>query len=434
MSETSQQRSVESWRRVTPASPRSEEPRVGRIRQELGAFLAGARAEAGLGRKEVAARMGYQSLDRGAARLARWERGEEGVWGDRIPLLAAALGVSAEEIGCFGLRENEEVKRAAARDRRAREADCLAVEAEARLLALHTGLLMERVADEETLEGLPDIRLLSAGGSIMLFWGGSFSLHTLLRAWRRGLLTRECDCCGGPLRLFWVAGSPLSGAHDIQGICQGTGLERPYRLRPGERLHQLVAPVIELRKGRPDRELRCDLTLVEVLGILGVLGSETPLVRIMDAEGESIAFFDARSGTIAPLGVEQEAEVEERREPGVARPGPAGLTVRVSEGRGPARAGRGIVIGSVCPLSFGLRLADRTWLIDRDGREWRLCPGHIQDPDGEIAALFDGPVPPAVAAWAVARALRKREEARCAEEAGPAGAPRTPPVAPGCYE
>ena len=61
--------------------------------------LKGVREAAGLSRSDLAARMGYTNLSKGASKLALWERGDDLPRGDQRPKLTAALPAVAEALG-----------------------------------------------------------------------------------------------------------------------------------------------------------------------------------------------------------------------------------------------------------------------------------------------------------------------------------------------
>jgi hypothetical protein len=198
-----------------------------------------------------------------------------------------------------------------------------------------------------------------------------------------------------------VAGSPLSGAHRLAGICESTGIYRTIVLPPGECLSALVRPVLEADRsagggGQTNEGARHDLTLAEALGTLGF---EAPQVRIRSASGSVLAVFDPLSGVITPL-----------TRPAGSREARLGHTLRVTTRRGPVREGRRPVIGSLAPLSFGSWQGDTVELVDPGGNTWRLHPGHLEDLELQVAAWFDGPVPAIVASWLIARSRITEDE------------------------
>ena len=401
---THQQVSEFSWCSFGPGRKEPADPEVARlaqparqaIRQELGEWISRARAAAGLHPREVATRMGYRKLDRGMARLARWERGEDGVWGDRIPLLAAALGAPVEELLCFGRRELDLLAASQVEADRRGAADQSALDAERGLLGRHAASLLELVRSDDALARVPDVVLRSTGFSIMLMGAGYFSLRALLGAWRSGRLTLECDCCGGPLLLTWVWGSPLSGTHRLRGSCASTGrLHTPRLRRPGMMLANLVSPVLEvhrevLERRRAGEAPPQDLTLAEALGFLGY---DVGQVSIRDGSGSPLAIFEPVSGAITP--------VEGAMRPVGDKADAAELALQVVTQRGPSRIGGMPVIGSLAPLSFGCWTGEVMKLVGPDKRVWRLHPGHLEDSDLRVVAWFDDPVPVAVAAWVI---------------------------------
>jgi len=368
------------------------------IRQATGAWITRAREMAGYDRRAVASRMGYRNVDRGMSKLARWERGDDAVRGDRIPVLAAALGRPPAALTRFARKEQAALEAAELDVRRRRDADRRALDAEWWLLARCTVPLLVRLHRDLSLDQVPDVVLRSTGWSIMLMGGGHFSLRSLLRAWRSGLLTVPCRCCGGPLLLTWVSGSPFSGAHRLAGICESTGQYRTTSMPSAESITGLVGPVVDVdrkaaaQQSQAGPRQRYDITLAEALGAFGF---EVMQVRLRDRAGKVMGLYDPRSGIISdltPSGRSHRAE-----EAQVAH------SIQVVTRRGPAREGRRPMIGSLAPLTFGTWQGDAVELVDEAGGTWRLHPGYLEDPEMQVAAWFDAPVPPIVALWVIGR-------------------------------
>ncbi|MFC1482171.1 helix-turn-helix domain-containing protein [Myxococcota bacterium] len=392
------QEPADSWKRVAPGKRAQRDPEVERlaqpavtiIRRELGEWLSRARSSVGLHRREVASRMGYRNLDKGMARLARWEKGEDAVWGDRIPALANALEVPIEELANFGQRELEAVAVAKKASEKRREANKKALDAEWNLLASHCTSLLGLVWDAGDMVQIPGVVLRSTGWSIMFNGGGHFSLWTLLAAWSARRFVLVCGCCGGPLYLTWVSGNPLHGGHRLAGICEYTGQYRTVGLPVGQSLSSFTRPVIE--KQREFMKLcpggvRPDLTLAEALGNLG---NEVAQVPIRDPQGKAMAIFDPATGIITQLG-NSEGNPKKR----------ADLTLRVVT-RWRARSSRP-EIGCISPLVLRGWVAEGLELVGPENRVWQLYPGYLEDPDLRVVAWFDAPVPPTVASWVVAQ-------------------------------
>jgi len=395
-----QDKCSDSWGRIQPdrRAIRDAEvhrlagPRVRQIRKELAAWIARARSEAGLSRREVVARMGYQKLERGVSRLALWERGDEAVWGDRIPALARALEAPVEGLAAFSKQELAALKAAEVVVAKRANANAAANESEQILLARFASELSEPGPVAERLRCLPDVLLRSSGWSVSLLGGGHFSLNFLMRAWRRGYLAVTCDCCGGTLLLTWVAGSPFSGRHRMRGICRTTCRVRTFTFPDPAEASKLLSFTTQITRGA-GRNARHDITLAEVLSRAGL---DVPVVRIRDSEGVPLAIFDPSSGVIMPS--------TDRPAVGDSGGVAIGLDLRVTPRRGPARDGGRPVIGSLAPLSFGARLGVSIELVDRDGGAWILHPGYLEDPERKVVAWFDAPVPVAVASWLVTQA------------------------------
>lgn len=341
--------------------------------------------------------MGYQSLQRGMSRLARWERGEEGVWGDRVPKLAQALGVGADELASFGTRELDARARAERTREQRSQGDERARRAEADLLA-RCGRELIQLAAHKGPDAIPDVALRSAGASFMIVGGGRFRLRALLQGWNGGLLTLPCDCCGGPFRLTWVAGSPFSGRHQVVGFCESEGISRAVTLPKSIYLVSLVPGALDILRVSREASETEDAAHpgLSLTAALAMLGMEVPPVTIRDAHGDPLAAYDPSSGeitVIASSGAALQAEAQS------TSLGVSGLSVRTVVPRGPAREHGSIVIGSLEPLELGVVREPFTELVDARGQVWRLYPGHLENDAAETVAWFDAPVPAMVAGW-----------------------------------
>ena len=142
----------------------------------------------------------------------------------------------------------------------------------------------------------------------------------------------------------------------------------------------------------PGEGLRHDLTLAEALGMLGC---DVEQVRIRDADGATMAFFDPGSGVLSP--------VHGTSQPDADNAGVSELAMQVVTQRSARRCGGTPVIGSIATLSFGSWQGEVLELADPEGSVWRLHPGHLEDPEQRAVAWFDAPVPVTVAGWVAVR-------------------------------
>ena len=182
-------------------------------------WLMDAREGQGLSRMELAERMGYRKLQRGAAKIASWERGDDVPRSDRIPLLAQTLGLSEEQIAAQERREHDQHTVLAHNDLLLRKASSAASLFDVRLLARYGDRLLARSAQVfQDLAGA-DLRVTGAMVVQAYMGGVSLSLDELLAEWLAGRFQFSCGECGATVRCHYGGGSPLSGNHKLAGWC-----------------------------------------------------------------------------------------------------------------------------------------------------------------------------------------------------------------------
>ncbi|MFH2010045.1 MAG: helix-turn-helix transcriptional regulator [bacterium] len=365
---------------------RRAEALVRGARRALGELVGEARTAAGLSRREVAERMGYRNLDKGTARVASWEQGRDMVRGDRIRVLAQALSLDEELLREVSQQERygQHLDARAGAERRA--ANAIALQAHEECFAENLTFLLSRAAAILDFPPWSCARVLGAGCSIALFGGEHFSLGVLLRSWRAGDLTLPCPCCAGSLRVYWVSGSPLSGAHQALGACGSTGKIHPARIPRRVGLTRFVEPA------RRRQRAAAPPSLVTVEEILAALGAPVPEVRILGHTRSRLATWSPRSRRITDAAGNIVAQLEPTSHAASA------LWLRRV---GPGRTGGSLVVGALQPFSVGAWQGDVLQLTDSQGRRWTAHPGTLAGPDGRVVAWMDSPVPAAVCAWLI---------------------------------
>lgn len=93
--------------------------------------------------------------------------------------------------------------------------------------------------------------------SVMFFGGGHIPLGVLLGLWRAGHLTVACPACRGPLLVYGLGGSPLSGRHAYSGVCRDCGQKHYKGARDapfdGQDFNDFRFPLVEAMEARPNR-------------------------------------------------------------------------------------------------------------------------------------------------------------------------------------
>lgn len=321
--------------------------------------LKGVREAAGLSRSDLAARMGYTNLSKGASKLALWERGEDLPRGDQRPRLIAALPAVTEALG----RAIEAQKAQAAR--RAQEATTAitwersARAHEAQLVVTHLEALSELLTSSEG-ERFARTPLPFASLQLAYVGGRTLRLGELMGAWRRGELQAPCPCHDMAMPVIRIAGSPLSGTHTLDAFC--TIDRRIVKTRhTATTLLSFAQPL--MASGTP----RCgDGPCLE--RALIAAGVTPPPIECVDPEGGLIARWHPATGELRTADGALIAQIETTDTPGVWR-----------DLRGPTRQSGSPVIGALSPLSFGSWLGSRLVVTPRAHHPYYATSGHLKD-------------------------------------------------------
>ena len=207
----------------------------------LGVRLRESREALGLSPEALVKELGYLNPGRGLEKLAGWEQGLSPPRGDRIDALCRVLRFPGSEAGILHALLDDEA-RAAARGLRPElynewlqklDEEGLLAEQLERFEARSSAIL----ADPE----LASVRVGGASVALAYCGGGHLSLGRLLTVWSRGLGGFTCPCCGGHFHATRLAGSPLSGSHDLRGFCRANRRIRSAVLPPGQRIGRLAA-------------------------------------------------------------------------------------------------------------------------------------------------------------------------------------------------
>jgi len=353
-------------------------------------WLRDAREGQGLSRMELAERMGYRKLQRGAAKIARWERGDDVPRSDRIPLLAQTLGLSEEQIAAQARREREQLTTLAHNDLLLRKASSAASLFDVRLLGRYGDLLLGRSAQVfQDLAGA-DLRVTGAMVVQAYMGGASLSLDELLGEWLAGRFQFSCGECGATVRCHYGGGSPLSGNHKLAGWCAVCARRVTGRIPPDSpREHRLAHILMGLKKRRQAPRAQNQLsgwTLGQYLA--SRFSVDVPDIRVTDTQGDVVAMYRHESGILKNRGGETLAVV------------PSASTCADGEDQpvwqeqwGAASEKGTLVVGSLSPLRAGGWQGESLVFDDHNGRSWCATPGVLRNPSGRPVFRLDGPLP-----------------------------------------
>ena len=354
-------------------------------------WLQDTRQRRGLGRMEVARRMGYQKPERGAAKIARWERGDEVPRGDRVPVLARALGVDEALVRDIGAGWRAERSQRAHNERVLALAACGAIDFDARLLA-HHGPQLDRQAEGLLADPwLAGARVCGARLSFAYIGGRTLTLGDLLRLWDDETMMFVCDACGERGRAISVGGSPLSGAHSARGHCLPCGRVTSGRLPEGLRVLSVARRASALPSPTADEPAVNPWSVGQLLATH--LGAPTPDVRVTDEAGVTVAVYQHSP---AQLSDAQGRPLARFADPGAWGPAADAGSAEWCAEWGPPRVQGRPVIGSLTPPRFGAWMGEALKVSDPAGRAWSARPGVLTDPAGRPALRLEGALPPAV--------------------------------------
>ena len=376
---------------------------------QLAEALAYARQQSGYSRGDLAKQMGYQNLSRGGQQIQRWEAGDKLPPEERIVLLGRALDLPIMDL--LNLRDQDAKQRA--QDREAQLALLRRGEAghraDFRLLQQHYGLLMKTYQAFTRPPVWAEVKIGDAGIVLAYLGAQSFFLGDLLYAWSQNRMSTTCEACGGRFRLLRLAGSPLSGRHQIDGFCIDCGQSDQRRLvKTGTLLAYSQAQkvgMLDHPSRRPTRASLIDLTdammeshwsLPQVLASLGV---STPAIQLTTPQGDLLASYD-------PLRTELTLD---KNQASVCfklwfgpTPIPNSEVTFLEDCWGEAYSGGRPVIGQLSPPRAGSwRGQTRVIFPGESGEAWHQSRGLLYDPQGRVRGVTSGALPSPVLIWLV---------------------------------
>jgi len=358
-------------------------------RAAFGAHVQARREALGWRRPDLAAAMGYRSLDKGAARVASWETGRDVPRAEQVGWLRGALG---PDDGAFETLLAE-AQRAETIGERARARACRAwndaVGGELRLLATQLELLMAHRQPILERPDWRDIHVHGAGCSIAYLGGQHFQLGGLLSLWSADLFSAPCGDCGGRTYLVFAGGSPLSGRHRAHGFCATNRELRALSLPPGHGFGGMAVRAVQHVRALPPPAVS-GWSLAQ---LVAELGGPVEDVTLFDEHGEPFATWDHgraalryRSGSTVEVSLDATPENATRQDL-----------------RGAPRSGGRLVLGSIAPLRLGAWRGSELVLDDGRGRPVTARASGLEGSNGDTLASFSGVLPPAVLAHLVAQ-------------------------------
>jgi len=206
----------------------------------LGERLQVSREAEGITREALVEALGYAQIERGMAKVRAWEEGGSPPRGDRIDKLRRLLRLPWTEARILHSLLDDEVRAEAKGLGPETYLDWLSRLEEEQLLAENLELFEAR-RDEILMDPeLSSVRVGGATAGLAYLGGGSLSLGRLLTVWSMGLGGFGCPCCGEHFHAMRLAGSPLSGSHEVRGFCREDRRIRSQVLPTGERIGPLA--------------------------------------------------------------------------------------------------------------------------------------------------------------------------------------------------
>ncbi len=351
--------------------------------ERIGNWIRERRETQGLGRLELAERMGYQNLDHGCSRIASWESHRDYPRGDRVATLCNALDLDARPLAMLVSAFLEEGRRTRRTLQDESDRQYRVGRAELELLCKYHGLLVEHRSDILAAERLSMIRIGSSRVQLSLVGATTLTLGELLRGWQDGSLVVPTE--SGPLFVLRLAGSPLSGGGSVVGFrTGGTALEVTRITGCGRR----ALPVLQAARGceRPASAW----SLSQLLCSLGV---EVPDIRFSDPDGRVVWRYRYETGEISgPAGV---LDLRLMLEAGSLN-GRAWWAPHWDQS-----ASESLTIGQVAPLQGGRWTGEFLQIRDSSRHTWSAPPGTLYRPGGALRYRISAIASPAVLGWLV---------------------------------
>ncbi len=344
----------------------------------LGDWISSQRRKRGLSRAQLATKMGYQNVSKGASRIADWETGRDYPRGDRLSVLLAGLECDTDtprkllEAFLVQAKQTGQTKRRET-NRRAR----VGLE-ELHLLRQHATLLRDhsRAILNSPEDGL--IRISHAIAQLAYIGSTTLTLGQLLQSWTDGTLRSDDE--SGSLYIVRIAGSPLSGRHQVTGFrTEGDSLEyttvSDFSRRAGSLLKQRVPRLV---------------TQDCLAGLLARRGIHIAPLEIIDHTQHIIYRYDHTTRQVTtPSGL---VDLNLRFESPNTHA--ANWTPRWDNTGANKR-----VLSQLQPLRTGIWRGDALEVSVADQRAWTATPGVITDEQGTTRFTLSGIAPPALITW-----------------------------------
>jgi len=210
------------------------------MHKKVGQRLEAARENAGLSRVQLAEAMGYKYPEKGAQKIALWERGEKPPRGDRLDLLQKFLELPHGEVRALHLLLDNDARRQSRGVGPELYDSVHGVLDEESMVARNLETLMEHreaIIQNSEHGGVP---VGGAAAGLAYMGGRDLTLGELLHLWSHSLLSFPCPCCHGTFFVTRAGGSPLSGSYSIRGFCSKKRNIRAGKLPQGTSIGGMV--------------------------------------------------------------------------------------------------------------------------------------------------------------------------------------------------
>ena len=345
----------------------------------LGDWISSQRRKRGLSRAQLATKMGYQNVSKGASRIADWETGRDYPRGDRLSVLRAGLECDTDtprkllEAFLVQAKQTDQTKRRET-NRRAR----VGLE-ELHLLRQHAVLLRDhsRAILNSPEDGL--IRIGQAIAQLAYIGSTTLTLGQLLQSWADGTLRSDDE--SGSLYIVRIAGSPLSGRHQVTG----------FRTE-GDSLAYTTVSDFSRRAGSLLKQRAPRLVTRDCLaGLLARRGVPVSPLEIIDHTLNTSYRYNYKTRLLeTPAG-----PIDLNLRFGAAlNTQAANWTPRWDNTGGNKR-----VLSQLQPLRTGIWRGDALEVSVADQRAWTATPGVITDEQGTTRFTLSGIAPPALITW-----------------------------------
>ena len=346
--------------------------------KQLGDWIRSQRQQQALSRAQLAAQMGYQNLSKGASRIADWETGRDYPRCDRLDVLRAALGIESDApvklLDAFLVAAEQ--RRQVLKTESQRQSNIAF--AELHLLQRHHALLLAHAGKICGHADRANIRIGDAIAQLAYIGSTTLSLGDVLSGWQGGPL--HVSGPTGPFYLLRIAGSPLSGRHQVVGFQPH---EDGLQCRQIEGFAQRAGALL---KHRSPPHVASDC----LAGLLARLGVEIPDLTITDDEsGDTYQYAYATRCVTGPFGT---LDLNLRFE------GPPQDTARWNPRWDNAGANKR-VLSQLAPVRTGVWRGDALVIHSPSQRPWTATPGVLTDPHGERKYTLSAVAPPALLTW-----------------------------------